>query len=139
MRTYYLFWIKSEFYSAYFKKNDSLYKTIENLYREKDIHPSLKISLYGQICELHKVDILSSYLDAISYRKKNKKYLLTLSKTKEKTIIIVRPSVIIIKTNKNIPHIFKALSYYSPYLFVCDFNNQDYFWLSNHYYKKHAK
>lgn len=139
MRTYYLFWIKDEFYHAYFKNPDSLYKTLQNLYGGKVSSLSLAASLYKQICELHKIDILSSYLEGVSYKHRQNSYLLIQSKTNEKTFITVRPSVILLKSNKNVPHIFKIFPYYSSHLFVCDFENNDYFWLTNQYYKKHVK
>lgn len=127
MRTYYLFWIKDEFYYNYFKNPSSLYKTLQNLYEGKQ--DSLSLSLYIQICEIHKMDVLTSYLEGICYRYRKNSFLLIHKKSKEKTFVIVRPSVIILKSNKNIPLLFRRLSYYCPHLFVCDFFNHDYFWI----------
>jgi len=47
----------------------------------------------------------------------------------EKTKLTVYNTYIKIKTNKNITPFFKVLSKEAN-VFVCDFNNKDYFWLS---------
>ncbi len=135
MRIYHLFIIKSEFYSSYVNNPISLYKTLENLYKFSMKDYRFGISLYHQLCELHKIDILENYCVKKNFPKRKNRYLLTQSFEKEKTILEIRPSVLVVYSNRNIPSIFNILHYYSSYIFVCDFKNKDYFWLSNQYKK----
>lgn len=135
MREYYLFIVKSEFYKAYASNPFSLFKTLENLYGFTFKDAKFGISLYHQLCEPHNVDLLKDYFKAKGYRRKKNRYLLTEPAEAEKTIIDVRPSTLLIRTNRNIPAIFRILHYYNHYIFVCDFKNKDYFWLSSQYKK----
>lgn len=138
MRTYYLFIIKSEFYHTYLKNPISLYKTLENLYRFSLRDQKFGLTLYHQLCEMHNVSLLKNYFDQKKFRIYKKSYVLIDSEKKEKTLLQVKPSALVVTTNKNIPNIFKLLYYYNQYIFVCDFNNKDFFWLSNQYRKKHS-
>lgn len=133
IRTYYLFKIKNEFYDIYNRNPYSLYKTLENLYLFKNKDFNLGISLFTQLCEFHNVDLLEYYFSTKKYPKDKNKYI--LKNRYETTTVYIRPSVIKIVTNKNNPNIFKILNYYSPYIFVIDFNSKDYFWLKNTYSK----
>lgn len=137
MRTYYLFIIKDEFYLSYLHNPLSLYKTLENLYHFTIKDFRFGVSLYHQLCEPHKVDILKHFCEKKNFHKRKNRYLLTKTFEKEKTILEIRPSVLILYTNRNIPTIFNILHYYSSRIFVCDFKNKDYFWLSNQYKKRH--
>lgn len=136
MRTYYLFWIDDVFYHSYLQNPDSLYRTLEKFYTGNIHNVSLALSLYRQICKPHKIDFLSSYLHEICYKEKENRYLLIQSKRREKTFICLRPSFLLLKSNKNVPSLFWTLSYYSPHLFVCDFENGDYFWLTSYLRRK---
>jgi hypothetical protein len=132
-----LFIIKTEFYDTYLSNSLSLYKTLENLYSFTSNNYKFGLTLYTQLCELHKTGILEEYFKEKGYKKEKGYYKLFSSITNEKTYIKIRASVIEIKTNKNIPNIFKILNYYNSKMFICDFNRGDYFWLQNHYRRKY--
>lgn len=133
MRTYYLFIIKNEFYKTYLENPISLYKTLENLFNFTLKDYKFGISLYHQLCEMHNIDVLQNYFEKKRYRKYKSSYVLMGKESGETTLIKLRASALIVTTNKNIPQIFKMLHYYNSYIFVCDFKNKDYFWLSNQY------
>ncbi|MDD3341060.1 MAG: sporulation inhibitor of replication protein SirA [Bacilli bacterium] len=135
MRTYHLFIIKSEFYQTYLTHSFSLYKTLENLYQIKREDASFGAALFHQLCEYQNEDLLNQYFREKKFPTYRKSYILFNEKRKEKTFLFIKPSRLIVVTNKNVPRIFKILNYYNYYLFVCDFKNKDYFWLSNHYKK----
>jgi hypothetical protein len=135
MRKYYLFIIKKEFAQVYRNNADILYKTIENLYYIKEENFNYGISLYNQLCLTFNVGILTNYFQHHSLAKKNKyKYL--FKNKKEITLIEINHSCCTVITNLNFPTILKIFDYYSKDIFVCDFENKDYFWLSKQYNKK---
>ena len=48
--------------------------------------------------------------------------------TKEESKLIVNTNYLVIKSTKQIPTFLKAITR-KEYVFVCDFDNTDYFWL----------
>ena len=73
------------------------------------------------------------------YIKKNgKKIMVNNMINNEKYIIEINYSCIIICTDK-LPRVLKLFNYYNPRIFICDFENNDYFWnnnnFSNNYYE----
>lgn len=136
MRTYNLFIIKSEFYHTYVSNSFSLYKTLENLNGFKRKDASFGRTLFHQLCELHNVHLLENYFKGKGFPMYKNAYVLINQKKKEKTFLQIKPSRLMVTTNKNVPAIFRILNYYNAYIFVCDFKNKDYFWLSNHYKKQ---
>ena len=135
MRKYYLFIIKKEFANVYRNNADILYKTLENLYFIKRENFNYGVSLYAQLCQTFNVDILTNYFDHQPLLKQqNNKYL--FRNKNEVLIIKIRPSCCNVITNMNFPSIFKTFDYYCKEIFVCDFENKDYFWLSKQYNKK---
>lgn len=136
MRTYYLFIIKNEFYNTYLKNPDSLYKTLENLKYCTKQNYSFGLTLYHQLCEMHDIKTLKAYFRSKRFLEKGRLYLVTGPFEEEKTVVELRPSILVIRTNRNIPKIFRILNYYNRYMFVCDFKSNDYFWLANQFHKK---
>lgn len=127
MRKYFLFSIRKEYYDIYYKNPLVLYKTLENLYYLKKENINFGLSLYKQICNIIDVDRLNSYFEQVCLEKKNNKYLLVYNQ--EKIIFGVYYPCIVCKTSKNYPFGLKIISYYDRNLFVCDFENKDYFFL----------
>ena len=128
MRTYYLFTIKKEYYAVYRKNPLALYKTLENLYKIKKTNLNYGITLYNQICDIIDVNRLKNYFSHLKVDGKNNKFLIKLNK--ELAILKLYHSCIICKSIKNYPSVFNVLNYYSRYIFICDFYNHDYFFLS---------
>ena len=128
MRKYFLFSIRKEYYDIYYKNPLVLYKTLENLYYLKKENLSYGLSLYKQICNVIAVERLKSYFEQVCLKKKNNKYLLLYNK--ENIIFELHYSCIICKTTKNYPLGLKIINYYDRNLFVCDFENKDYFFLN---------
>jgi hypothetical protein len=42
-------------------------------------------------------------------------------------------SCAVVKTSVNIPEIMRVLNIYNKNIFVCDFENSDYFWLKDYF------
>lgn len=129
MRKYYIFIIRTEFYKIYKNNSLVLYKTLENLYNLNLNNFGYGLSIYNQLCLTFNTDVLNNYF---SRKFNNYKYHKHYIKN-EHVIIEIHRSCIVILTKYNIPKIMRYLLYYNRYLFVCDFDNKDYFWLENQY------
>lgn len=124
-----MFSIRKEYYDVYYKNPLALYKTLENLYHLKIENISFGLSLYEQICNIIDVDRLDYYFDQVCIEKSKRKYLVISNK--EAVIFDIYYPCIVCKTIKNYPIGLKILKYYDKNLFVCDFENKDYFFLSD--------
>ena len=111
MRKYYLFHVKRDIYELYSKDGYMLYQTLESIYHLKDTNLNYGISLFEQLCIPFNVRIINTFF--------KKKYL----KEKSHNYIFI---------NDYLKEILNVLEFYNPRLFVCDFENHDFFWLSNY-------
>lgn len=129
MRKYYIFIIRKEFYKVYKNNSLVLYKTLENLYNLNLTSFGYGVSIYNQLCLTFNKEVLNNYfLRKFKNNRYNKHFI-----DSENTIIEIHRSCIVVLTKYNVPKVLKYLLYYNKYLFVCDFNNKDYFWLENQY------
>lgn len=138
MRKYYLFIIKNDVYEAYYKNSEILYKTLENLFNMKHGNFNYGISIYNQICNTFNIEVLNSYFQLrknFFVKKRKKKILVHNMDDKERYLIEIRNSCLIIYCKYNLPKILKLLQFYNPKIFICDFYNRDYFWNNQHLVK----
>lgn len=134
MRKYFLFDIAERYYNLYLHKERLLFRTLESLYNNDQHQKANNISLFNQLCIPINIAFLNSYFDNKVFICNNRnKHLYISKKTDEKTLIEINHACIIMLTNKNFSRLFKVFNYYSKRIFVCDFQNQDYFWLDNQY------
>lgn len=136
MRKFYIFQIKNEYQELYKYHPKSLYHIFKYLYFLKK-----KDSCYG-------VELFDQLVKAIDKNKLNRKVFIkyhkerTYSKVKnihvindlykdEISTINIKNSYILLESNHNTSAFFKILLEEEKNLFVCDFINQDYFWLSD--------
>lgn len=127
MREYNLFCIKKEYYDLYKKKPYLLFDILNNI---KNTNNSYGFFLYEQICNRIDINILNDYLN--DKFKINKKYIFYI----DEVTIKLKFSRIIVESRYNFPNIIKFFNYYNRYLFVVDFNNNDYFWLNDFAHEK---
>ena len=129
MRKYYIFIIRQEFYENYKNNPLYLYKTLEKLYSLKISDFGYGISIYNQLCLIFNTEVLNNYfLRKFNNYKYNKHFIKS-----EHTIIEINKTCIVLLTKYNIPKVMKNLLYCNKNLFVCDFENRDYFWLQEQY------
>ena len=132
MRVYYLFKINDYFSKLYYNKTYYLYKMLEQISLSSKNDFIISYRLFEQMAvAFNKTDINSKLYRRYAF---DDNYIKTLNKHVldnriEKTKLTVYNTYIKIKTNKNITDFFKVLSN-EENIFVCDFNNKDYFWLS---------
>lgn len=132
MRVYYLFKINDSFSKLYYNKTYYLYKMLEQISLSSKNDFIISYRLFEQMAvPYNKTDINSKiyrkYAFDENYKKTLNKHI--LDDGVEKTKLTVYNTYIKIKTNKNITSFFKILSS-EENVFVCDFSNKDYFWLS---------
>ena len=131
MRVYYLFKINDSFSKLYYNKTYYLYKMLEQISLSSKNDFIISYRLFEQMAiPYNKDDVNSSIYRKFCFDENYKKTLNkhVLDNKVEKTKLTVYNTYIKIKTNKNITEFFKVLSN-EENIFVCDFNNKDYFWL----------
>ncbi len=134
MREYYLFFIKKEIYPIYHKKSASFYRIFSKLRSCDKNNYAYGTSIFFQLCDLVPKTRLQTYFQKKQIKDKNGIFLFE----KEKAIVRIMRPCIYIKTKKNLPSLFKLFLYVHPNIFICDFENQDYFWLEQYqkFYQK---
>lgn len=128
MRKYYIFMIKREYYDMYMKNNYILYQTLRTLSNISVDNSSYGLELYNQICDLFDTKRIGQYFENINSKKNKNKYIVDFCN--QITTFYVRTSCLVCITEDIIPSILRVLTYYYPYLFACDFDNEDYFFLN---------
>ena len=129
MRKYYLFIIKDEYYNKYQYSPYILYKALYYLYKMNKYDLENGLYLYNKICNIVGKTVILNYIkNKFEYKNYSDK-IIRLNSVLEKTYIQVNYSCIIVMSNINHPYIFKILNIYNKNIFVCDFNNRDYFFL----------
>lgn len=132
MRVYYLFKINESFSKLYYNKTYYLYKMLEQISRSSKNDFIISYRLFEQMAVAYnKTEVNSNIYRSFAY---NDKYIKTLNKHilddgVEKTKLTVYNTYIKIRTNQNLTAFFEILVKENN-IFVCDFNNKDYFWLS---------
>ena len=136
MRTYYAFIIKDSLMHFYSKKPYSLYKILEQIYRLKNNDIVLGYRLLEQVTEpfgTRKTDkfIYKKHYDELEYSRLDDGHMIKNLYSEEITFLKVFHSHVRIKTNNNFSAFFNSMQEYNENIFVCDFENQDFFWMNN--------
>ncbi len=132
MRVYYLFKINDSFSNLYYNKTYYLYKMLEQISNSSKNDFIISYRLFEQMAVAFSKtkinsEIYRKYAYDDSYYKTLNKHI--LDNGVEKTKLTVYNTYIKVKTNKNITEFFKIIES-EKNIFVCDFVNKDYFWLS---------
>ena len=124
MREYNLFVIKDEYFNFYNNKPEYLYEILNKL-NNFSSNMNYGITLYEQLCNKIDVEILKYYL--------NNKYGLSNDKVfyLDNVFIELKYSRIVVRSKYNYPRIMKSFNCYNRNIFVCDFKNNDYFFLNS--------
>lgn len=133
MRTYYLFKIKNNYHELTKNHPYNLFKAIERIYYLKKEDLTYFNNFFLQIREPFNKNLLDKniflhYQNQYNYSKVNNAHIINDYYTKEITKLIINTSYLYIKSTKNVPTFLKNISK-KENIFVCDFENTDYFWL----------
>ena len=136
MRIYYIFDINNEYLKLYKDNPSTLYNILNQVYYMKNNDIVYGYSLYSQI--IKKVDkfyidkyIFVAFHNKMKYTKRNDEHIINNLYKNEISIMKVKHSHIIINSNRDNTEFFDILYDINSNLFVCDFVNQDYFFISN--------
>ncbi len=135
MRVYYIFLINRETYMLTKNKPDNLYKILESIYLLDKNKVYLGYKMFSKICRpinkknLNKL-LIDNNDDNLSYTCFNNTHIINDFLNNESTKLVIGSSHIKVKSNSMYPSLFNTLKGI-PYLFVCDFQNMDYFYLKS--------
>lgn len=133
MRVFYIYNVNDFFTSVYDKYPYKLYKMLEDAYYTNKHNIVLSSTYYEQITTNFNKLYINNYinannkLDSYYYNKNN---IHIISSREEYSKLMVSSYCLKLKTNLNYPTFFKNIITYSDNIFICDFENQDYFWLN---------
>ncbi len=133
MRTYYIFKINKYFAYIYKRWPYKMYKIIEELYHTKDYDMLVSYRYYQRFAvEFNKLAIneyvYNTNKKCPNYHRDNNTHTVINEKYNK---LIVNSTCIILKTNDIYSIFLNDLNMYLNNIFVCDFQNKDYFWLES--------
>lgn len=132
MRTYYIFNVNRYFAYIYKKYPYKMYKIFEEIYNTRNYDDVKTYHILEEVANPFNKIMLNEYIYSeykYKYGYKRKENIHTLNSS-EKTILRINNYNIKIETENNYSVFFKYLNNYNNRLFVCDFENKDYFWLN---------
>ncbi len=138
MRTFYLFDVKENILKNYRNNYEELYSLLESIHYLKTEDIILGFNIYQKLVNPMKKEEYNDYIKKNNLGKENYicyNYTHTINDFyfNESTKMIINNSHIKIKTNKNVPSFFYNIRNFKN-IFVCDFNNHDYFLLEDTIY-----
>ena len=137
MRTYYVFGIKTEIHNLYTDKEEALYNILKRIKVVKKPNLEYGLSIYNQICNTFNFETLQTYFAKRYDANPCYKYKILDRKNKELSFLDLAYPCLFLKTSSCLPYAFDILYLYNRDIFICDFENDDYFWLDKlHNYKK---
>jgi len=136
MRVFFVFDIKKEFISLYYDTPRSLYRILKQIYYLEKDEIAYGTNIYFQIVKRVEKQRLDNFLfmrlhQDIPYSKRGHVHHFNNLYLNEVSQLIVKNSYIKISSEKDISSFFDILGDFDNNYFVCDFDNQDYFFLSN--------
>lgn len=135
MRTYYIFKIKREFVNLYRESPSSLFNVLKHLYYMKRHEVNYGFNLFQQLTEKIEKEILDreiyvKYHDEMVYSKNQNEHIINNLYKDEVSILTIKNAYILITVNNNYSSFFSVIENLGDEYFVCDFTNQDYFWIN---------
>lgn len=136
MRIYFVFKIKEEYTDLYRDTPSTLYNILNQMYYMKRSEIGYGFNLFNQMIDRINKFELDKYLyillhTKMKYSKKGEDHILNNLYKDEVSILRVKTTHILINSNKSYTEFFTLLNQFDSSLFVCDFNNHDYFFLSD--------
>lgn len=138
MRTFFVFDIRDEYLALYYNYEISLYNLLKQVYTIKKDNIIYGKHLFYQLIkplpkeELDRRLFITLHQD-IPYSKRCNVHIYNNFYLSEITTMEVKKTYIKISTSKDQNYFFKGLYKENPNFFVCDFTNNDYFFLKDIY------
>ncbi len=133
MRTFYIFKIKKEMAILTKDSPYNIYKNIEGLRKFLKNNTSFCYNIYDQMItpinnKSFNKRLLNKYKDNLYYQKYYNTHTIFNKYKPENTKLIIKNTYLLLETNTIKPSFLKELAFDKD-LFVCDFDNRDYFWI----------
>jgi len=123
MYRYYIFDVKTKW-----KNEENLYRLLKTLYTLNLKYINYGELLYNQICNPIDIDYMKNCLEDYNAKLVDKKNFICLEK--ELTVVIIKYSRVIIVSNTLYPDIFLKFKEANKNLFVCNFKQDTFFYLT---------
>ena len=134
MRIFYVFNIKKEVYEIYRDTPSVIYNFFNQLYYFKKDNLDYGNTIFKQVANRFNKEALDLKLyirlhNKMRYIKRGDEHIINNLYKDEISIMKIKKSYIVINTNNNFTEFFEFLNEEYRECFVCDFVNQDYFYL----------
>lgn len=134
LKIFYIFNLKEEVYEVYKETPSVLYNFLNQLYYFNKDNLDYGNMLFKQVANRFNKDVLDLKLyiklhSKMRYSKKGEEHIINNLYKDEISIMKIKKSYIIINSNKDYTEFFNYISKEYPYCFVCDFLNQNYFFI----------
>lgn len=134
VRIFYIYNVNDFFYEVYNKYPYKLYKMLEDTYYTNRHDMMLSTNYYEAITNHFNKLFMNNFLNInhkVDVYYNNKANIHLISNYHEYSKLMVSNYCLKLKSSINYPTFFDSLQKFNNKLFVCDFENQDYFWLEN--------
>lgn len=136
MKEYYVFDIKKDFIKLYENKASDLFYIFNRIYYMKEIDKMYGYNLFEQISNFFDKNKINEYLydkykDKIMYSYSGNEHVINNLFLNEISILKVKSSNIRIETNSCECTFLQDLKEYNKNFFVCNFKEQEYFFIKN--------
>lgn len=136
MKIYYIFNLKKDVYEIYKDTPSVLYNFLNQLYYFNKDNLDYGNIIFKQIANKFNKEVLDLKIyiklhNKMRYTKKGEEHIINNLYKDEISIMKIKKSYIIINSNKSFTEFFNILHEEYKECFVCDFINQNYFYLSN--------
>ncbi len=136
MRTFYVFNINDNFCSLYKDSPTSLYNIMTQIHKLVPNDINYAMNIFYQVNNAipkEKLDrkIFLKYHQDLPYKKDKDMHIYNNLYLEEESTMEIKNNYIKIRSNKDFTYFFKILLNYDLNYFVCDFKNQDYFFLDS--------
>lgn len=133
MRLYYIFLIKEDVYKIAKNNPEKLYNILESIYKMDKCNVTIGYRLFEKTCNFIDKKNLNNFIKNLNYDNYNytcfrNKHLINDFYNNETTKLTINLSHMKIKTNTTYPKFFNEIKNLKN-IFVCDFVNEDYFFL----------
>ena len=132
MRTFYIYDVNELCYDMYQNCPYQLYKIFEDIYYTLRYDKGMAISSYDGVIQKFSKQFVHDFV-SVHFRLNHfyhyKNHVHTISNYQEYGKLLVSSYSLKITSSVNYSSFFQVLDEYSECMFVCDFKNNDYFWL----------
>ncbi len=135
MRIYYIFSIRDEVYELYKDYPRALYNIFLEIYEMNKKELDYGLTLFQQLTlpiNKNELDrkIYQDLKDKMRYAQNRDEHIINNLYSEEISIMKIKNTHIVINTIQSYTEFFELLNKYKSFLFACDFQNDDYFFLS---------